>query len=169
MERKITCDFKEEPLEEALAFLDSLGKVGFTMEAAPVEKLRITLQLKDEPFQKVFSRILAQADLALGLRDNRFYVASRERMAALRSVQEAKRLLGALKESRLDAFRVSEREISSPGQKTGTPHLSDWEVLEEKPVQEEKLARQIREVLVDQSTYSDRGAMTDRPRDIPSA
>jgi hypothetical protein len=75
LQRKVTFEFVDTPLQEALAFLNTLTKTNMVLDPRlPNKDARITLRVTDMPVDQALSWVLKLADLEWQIRDQAIFV-----------------------------------------------------------------------------------------------
>jgi hypothetical protein len=83
LDRKVSFEFAETPLTEAIAFLQTLTKVNMIIDPAAAEasgSTPITLKVTNMTLGLALDWILKRADLDFALRDNAIFISSRENL-----------------------------------------------------------------------------------------
>jgi len=94
LDRKVSFEFAETPLTEAIAFIQILTKVSMIIDPVSAEakgSTPVTLKVTNESLEEAFRRLLEIGGLEYTLRDGAIWVATRERIAALAEADRAAR------------------------------------------------------------------------------
>jgi Flp pilus assembly protein TadD len=82
LSRRVSFEFRDTPLQEALTFLQTLSKVNITLDpkaaTAPTTQLKITLRVTDMDMETALKWILRLAELDYELRPEGVFISTRE-------------------------------------------------------------------------------------------